>query len=157
MQNCLPLTTRLRPLRLLCQQHNGMHLNSFPSGAAIMAKAAVANGGAADGKSKKSKREKVSLEPALEHFNESAADAGNSKFARALGSSDWTTREKGLQLLTLWLKRRPDITDADLSKIWKGMFFAFWHADKAPVQVWELQLQPGHFASRMPAAADGSR
>lgn len=93
-----------------------------------MAKTAEATGGKS---SKKRKREKSVIEP----VSDSATDAGNTKFARALASPDWTTREKGLQVLTLWLKRRPDITDSDLTKIWKGLFYAFWHADKAPVQV----------------------
>ena len=60
---------------------------------------------------------------------------GNSSFARALGSSEFHTRERGLQALTLWLSRRPDVTDKDLLKLWKGVFYCFWHSDSAPVQV----------------------
>jgi Nucleolar protein,Nop52 len=110
-----------------------MHLSDQASSIACMAKAG-ADGGHANGKSRKRKRKGASIEP----VNETATEAGNTKFARALASSDYSTRDKGLQVLTLWLKRRPNIVDADLSKIWKGLFYAFWHADKAHVQVRRL-------------------
>ncbi|MEW5318831.1 MAG: hypothetical protein WDW38_010017 [Sanguina aurantia] len=61
--------------------------------------------------------------------------AGNSKFARALASNDFMTREKGLQALTRFLVRKHDIVESDMLKIWKGLFYAFWHSDKAPVQI----------------------
>ena len=78
---------------------------------------------------KKRKREKVPIEKLP------PADSGyNCKFARALGSVDWHTREQGLQALTIWLTRN-EVSDHDLTKIWKALFFCFWHADKAPVQV----------------------
>ena len=75
---------------------------------------------------KKSRKVKPTLEPVSEE--------GNSKFARALGSTDYQTREKGLQALTLWLCRRGELAEADMLKIWKGLFFCFWHSDKAAVQ-----------------------
>ena len=77
-------------------------------------------------KEKKARRAKPVLEPV-------SAD-GDSKFARALGSTDYQTREKGLQALTLWMCARADITEAEMLKIWKGLFFCFWHSDQAPVQ-----------------------
>ena len=78
---------------------------------------------------KKRKREKLPIEKLP------PADSGyNCKFARALGSVDWHTREQGLQALTIWLTRN-EVSDQDLTKIWKALFFCFWHADKAPVQV----------------------
>mmetsp|Transcript_32823 Transcript_32823/g.93150 ORF Transcript_32823/g.93150 Transcript_32823/m.93150 type:complete len:577 (+) Transcript_32823:92-1822(+) len=60
--------------------------------------------------------------------------SGESKFARALGSTDYQTREKGLSSLSLWLASRSDIPELDLLKLWKGVFYCFWHSDKAPVQ-----------------------
>lgn len=62
-------------------------------------------------------------------------DDGNSKFARALGSVDNQTREKGLQALSIWLSKKEDLTEQDLTRLWKGIFYCFWHADKAPFQV----------------------
>lgn len=61
-----------------------------------------------------------------------------SKFARALGSSDYHTREAGLSALQTWLARKADIEAQDLLKLWKGIFYCFWHSDKAPVQVRRL-------------------
>ena len=78
----------------------------------------------------KAKKLKKGLEPVI-----TAEDGGgNCKFARALGSVDWHTREEGLQALTIWLTRTSP-TEADLTKIWKALFFCFWHSDKAHVQV----------------------
>lgn len=81
-------------------------------------------------KPKQAKKEKHVLEPGL-----NGAAEGNSKFARALGSVDYHTREKGLAALTRWLTRREHVAEADMRKIWKGLFYCFWHSDKAPVQV----------------------
>lgn len=81
------------------------------------------------------KRKRVKPErPTVEPIPEVTGD-GNSKFARALGSSDWQTREKGLQALTRWLSLRQEFDENDMKKIWKGLFYAFWHSDKGPVQV----------------------
>lgn len=59
---------------------------------------------------------------------------GFSKFARALASTDYVTRDKGLQALTRWLTHKPEIAEQDMLKICKGIFYCFWHSDKAPVQ-----------------------
>lgn len=67
----------------------------------------------------------------LEVVNE---DDGNSKFARALGSVDYQTREKGLQALATWLSKKQDLQEQDLKRLWKGIFYCFWHADRAPFQ-----------------------
>jgi Nucleolar protein,Nop52 len=66
--------------------------------------------------------------------------AEESKFARVLASTDHGTREKGLRALTKWLSCREEVADDDLLKIWKGLFYSFWHSDKAPAQVWVLLL-----------------
>ena len=63
-------------------------------------------------KEKKARR----VKPVLELVS---AD-GDSKFARALGSTDYQTREKGLQALTLWMSARADITEAEMLKILEG-------------------------------------
>jgi len=84
-------------------------------------------------KRKKVRREKPTLEriPATTE----ADVTGKSKFVRALGSTDYQTREKGLQALTRWMVHKENMTELDMLKIWKGLFYAFWHSDKAPVQV----------------------
>ncbi len=73
--------------------------------------------------------------PLLENIQEDASSAGDSKFARALGSVDAQTRNQGLQALAAWLGHREQVPEQEMSKIWKGLFFCFWHSDKQPVQV----------------------
>lgn len=62
---------------------------------------------------------------------------GDSKFARALGSVDGRTREAGLQALAVWLSRRQEVDRLDLLKLWKGLFYTFWHSDQPTAQVCE--------------------
>jgi ribosomal RNA-processing protein 1 len=64
-----------------------------------------------------------------------ALSAGNSKFARALGSTDFQTREQGLQALSRFLTHKQLISELDMLKLWKGIYFCFWHSDKEAVQV----------------------
>ena len=85
----------------------------------------------ADGRQRNSKRPR----PLLEHVQEDPQAAGDSKFARALGSVDAQTRNQGLTALAAWLSRRESVSEPEMSKIWKGLFYCFWHSDKQPVQV----------------------
>lgn len=54
-------------------------------------------------------------------------------FVRALGSSDWHTRDAALAKLVQWLSKAA-VSDLALLKLWKGVFYAYWHSDKLPVQ-----------------------
>lgn len=96
---------------------------------------------AADGAptAKKQKKVKQPIEAVPEGVE---AHAGHSRLARALGSVDWHTREKGVQALTRFLQRKTQLPERDMLKIWKGLFYAFWHSDKAPVQVGRRQAAP---------------
>jgi hypothetical protein len=71
-----------------------------------------------------------------------ALNAGNSKFARALGSTDFHTREQGLQALSRWLTHKQLVSELDMLKLWKGIYFCFWHSDKEPVQVRRSMCRP---------------
>ena len=84
------------------------------------------------------KERKEKERPLLEKVSDGANGQSNSKFARALGSTDHRTRERGLQALTLWLAGHKNITEKDLMRLWKALFFCFWHSDKAPVQACAL-------------------
>ncbi len=91
------------------------------------------------------KKRKVKQKHVLEQVPQpiksaAAAEDGNSKFARALGSTDYSTREKGLQALSRWLVHKNSMSELDMMKLWKGLFFCFWHSDKVPVQVRPLHL-----------------
>lgn len=82
-------------------------------------------------KPRKLKKIKRTLEP----LNEiKGARDSNTNLARALGSVDWRTREQGLQALTTWLTRNT-VVEKDLMRIWKALYFCFWHSDKAHIQV----------------------
>jgi len=61
-------------------------------------------------------------------------EEGSTRFARALASNEKKTRDGALASLARWLRAREVVEDAELLKVWKGMFYALWHADKAPVQ-----------------------
>jgi hypothetical protein len=62
------------------------------------------------------------------------AGDGSSAFSRALASNSRKQRDAALFALTQWLGARASVEESDLMKIWKGQFYAMWHADKAPVQ-----------------------
>ncbi|XP_076938963.1 uncharacterized protein LOC143607379 [Bidens hawaiensis] len=53
---------------------------------------------------------------------------------RNLASCNTAVRSKALKHLTTWLPTQPSISDEDMNKLWKGLFYCIWHADKLPVQ-----------------------
>ncbi|KAK1429501.1 hypothetical protein QVD17_11710 [Tagetes erecta] len=53
---------------------------------------------------------------------------------RNLASCNTTARSKALRELTNWLPTQLQISDDEMKKLWKGLFYCIWHADKAPVQ-----------------------
>jgi ribosomal RNA-processing protein 1 len=69
----------------------------------------------------------------VEALNDPKHD-GDSKFARALGSGEFHTRDLGLKAVSKWLQSQPAVDEGSLLKLWKGLLFCFWHSDKAPVQ-----------------------
>ena len=73
------------------------------------------------------------VQVAIDHVPD-PEDDGDSKFARALGSGDYHTRDKGVKALTLWLQRQQSVSEYGFKKIWRGIFYCFWHSDKAHVQ-----------------------
>ncbi|WOL08569.1 ribosomal RNA processing protein [Canna indica] len=56
--------------------------------------------------------------------------------AKRLASCNRAARDRAVRALSLWLSDQSDdaVSDADLAKIWMGLFYCFWHADKLPVQ-----------------------
>ncbi|KAL2634761.1 hypothetical protein R1flu_006240 [Riccia fluitans] len=63
-----------------------------------------------------------------------SAQGSNAVFTRKLASTDKKSRDKGVALLSLWLTSQETIDEETLKKVWKGLFYCVWHADKAPVQ-----------------------
>ena len=89
---------------------------------------------------------KPSIEPLPSAANGSNGNAptrdGESAFCRALASGDPSTRLRALDALVAWLVARGNaasdsVSRDDMRKLWKGMFYSYWHSDLAPVQVSE--------------------
>jgi hypothetical protein len=110
----------------------------------------LSDGGGQNRSSKKVKAArplKPSIEPlpsaaASSNGNGSAAPVrdGESAFCRALASGDPSTRLRALDALVAWLVAKGNldanaVTRDDMRKLWKGMFYSYWHSDLAPVQV----------------------
>uniref|UniRef100_A0A0C9S7Y0 TSA: Wollemia nobilis Ref_Wollemi_Transcript_7340_3070 transcribed RNA sequence n=1 Tax=Wollemia nobilis TaxID=56998 RepID=A0A0C9S7Y0_9CONI len=55
-------------------------------------------------------------------------------FAKHLASCDNTTRNRAVRLLESWLVSQGTVALDDMKKIWKGLFYCVWHADKRHVQ-----------------------
>lgn len=55
---------------------------------------------------------------------------------KQLAACDNGSRNKALRnILGSWLPDRTSISDDLMKKLWKGLFYSVWHADKLPVQV----------------------
>ena len=66
---------------------------------------------------KKHKKAKVLLE--------AVAEDGSCSFAKALGSVDFHTRERGVQALTVFLQSSQKLTPLGMRKLWKGTLLLF--------------------------------
>uniref|UniRef100_A0A6U9Q6Q5 Uncharacterized protein n=1 Tax=Picocystis salinarum TaxID=88271 RepID=A0A6U9Q6Q5_9CHLO len=52
-------------------------------------------------------------------------------FVRCLAhSTDPEQRKRGLEALAAWMKQRKVVTELDMLKIWKALFYCVWHCDK---------------------------
>uniref|UniRef100_A0A0D6QV29 Ribosomal RNA processing protein 1 homolog n=1 Tax=Araucaria cunninghamii TaxID=56994 RepID=A0A0D6QV29_ARACU len=54
--------------------------------------------------------------------------------AKHLASCDNITRNRAVRLLESWLASQGTVALDDMKKIWKGLFYCVWHADKRHVQ-----------------------
>ncbi|XP_024523955.1 ribosomal RNA-processing protein 1 homolog, partial [Selaginella moellendorffii] len=69
---------------------------------------------------------------------------------RRLASVDKKVRDRAVELLASWLECRTSVDEADLRKIWKGLFYCYWHADKAIVQA-DLAERLASLVQRLPS------
>ncbi|KAJ8907108.1 hypothetical protein NDN08_003590 [Rhodosorus marinus] len=51
-------------------------------------------------------------------------------FARALASSRKKVRDLALEALQVWLEKHDDLSDVEMQKLWKALFYYIWMADK---------------------------
>ena len=79
---------------------------------------------------------------------------GGSAFARALASGAQKQRDAALAALSRWLASRSEVDETEMLKLWKGLFYAMWHADKPAVQASRREQPHGcaaSYARRAPA------
>ncbi|KAL4296416.1 hypothetical protein GQ457_12G017240 [Hibiscus cannabinus] len=71
---------------------------------------------------------------------------------KQLAACDKSSRDRAVRsLLNSWLPSQSEVSDEEMKKLWKGLFYCVWHADKMPAQsdLIEklssvlLKLQPG--------------
>ncbi|CAG5157073.1 uncharacterized protein ALTATR162_LOCUS4865 [Alternaria atra] len=63
-----------------------------------------------------------------------ASDAQNNPFIRNLASSDKKVRDEALNSLKTYLGAQTEISELDLLKLWKGLFYCLWMQDKPALQ-----------------------
>ncbi|CRG85018.1 Ribosomal RNA-processing protein 1 homolog [Talaromyces islandicus] len=64
----------------------------------------------------------------------SADQIQKTPFVKELAASDRKTRDKALESLSRFLRARRDLSLLELLKIWKGLFFCFYHSDRPLTQ-----------------------
>eukprot|EP01018_Ginkgo_biloba_P006004 Gb_10883 [translate_table: standard] len=85
-------------------------------------------------------REEKAMEEPLEPVTHTGVQTGENPshhklgFAKKLASGDKKTRDKAIALLKSWLTSQENVAEEALKKIWKGLFYCLWHADKQPAQ-----------------------
>ncbi|OOG00992.1 hypothetical protein ASPCADRAFT_503209 [Aspergillus carbonarius ITEM 5010] len=62
------------------------------------------------------------------------SDVTKTPFVRDLASSDKKLRDKATESLSLFLRSKTDLTLIELLKLWKGLFFCFYHSDRPLTQ-----------------------
>ncbi|CAE7462708.1 RRP1B [Symbiodinium natans] len=55
-------------------------------------------------------------------------------FGKFLAHTDKVVRDRGFKRLKRWLLKHPQLERLEYMKVWKGLYFAVWMADKRPVQ-----------------------
>lgn len=69
-----------------------------------------------------------------------------------LASCSTTVRSQSLRLLQSWLaSQSQQLSDSDIKKLWKGLFYCLWHADKTPNQLALIDRLISLFLSLQPA------
>jgi len=59
----------------------------------------------------------------------------SSSFAKKLADSDKNTRDKTFHACAKWLRARDELAAMDSKKLWKGLFYSYWHADGRRTQL----------------------
>jgi ribosomal RNA-processing protein 1 len=59
----------------------------------------------------------------------------SSSFAKRLADSDKRVRDKTFVAVSKWLSAREHLSRLDGKKLWRGLFYSFWHADGRATQL----------------------
>ncbi|KAM7273822.1 hypothetical protein ACFE04_028486 [Oxalis oulophora] len=71
----------------------------------------------------------------------SESTQSGSTLIKELASCNKTSRNRTLRLLlNTYLPSQTSISDEEMRKLWKGLFYCVWHSDKAPVQAALIDL-----------------
>ena len=68
-----------------------------------------------------------------------STDESHVTFARALASPDKEIRDKTVKSLINYVSTLQEITELEMLKLWKALYYCMWLSDKAPIQM-ELAL-----------------
>ncbi|KAI0511133.1 hypothetical protein KFK09_011757 [Dendrobium nobile] len=88
------------------------------------------------------------------------SEISGAAIAKRLASCKQSSRNRAVRLLCAWLPRShgdpsaAGVSDAELIKIWKGLFFCVWHSDKLENQV-ELINRLANLLSSLPSQLAG--
>ncbi|KAF2084442.1 hypothetical protein K490DRAFT_59589 [Saccharata proteae CBS 121410] len=63
-----------------------------------------------------------------------ASDSRSNPFIKNLAANDKRIRDKALESLRKYLSGRKELSEVDLLKLWKGLFFCMWMSDKPRTQ-----------------------
>lgn len=82
------------------------------------------------------------------------ATATGPTLIKHLASCSTAVRSQSLRLLQSWLAAQSQqLSDSDVKKLWKGLFYCLWHADKTPNQVALIDRLISLFHSLQPAVS----
>lgn len=87
-----------------------------------------------------------------------AAEASDSpqpvNFGKRLAHTDKVVRDRGFKTLKKWLSKHEGLERLEFMKLWKGLYFGMWMADKRPVQQ-DLAVNVALLLNEIPRAKQG--
>ncbi|XP_010520541.1 PREDICTED: ribosomal RNA processing protein 1 homolog isoform X2 [Tarenaya hassleriana] len=64
-----------------------------------------------------------------------AVEVDGKSVIKNLAACDKSVRDRSLRtVLQTWLPTQTEVSDDDMKKLWQGIFYCMWHADKVPYQ-----------------------
>ncbi|ORX42960.1 nucleolar [Piromyces finnis] len=76
-------------------------------------------------------------------------EKSNNNFGKKLASTDKKTRDNAVKSLSKFLSHKKNLSDLELLKLWKGLFYCYWMSDKQLIQQ-QLANQLGSLLLKIP-------